>query len=93
MVKKKMNKMTMAFIIMAVLLVGALGYVGYDIYSEAQNTKMMGIYQEGAAYGYELAFSEVYKQSLTCQPLPLTFNNQTVSLIATECLQQQQQQQ
>jgi len=34
----------------------------------------------------------VYQQAITCQALPITVGEQTVNMIAVECLQQQEQQ-
>ncbi len=43
--------------------------------------------------GIEFAIVSIMQQAATCQPVPLTFGNQTINLIAIECLQQAQQQQ
>ncbi len=37
----------------------------------------------------EFAVFSIMQQAATCQPVPLTFGNQTINLIAIECLQQQ----
>ncbi|MCK4997862.1 hypothetical protein KAS08_06195 [Candidatus Pacearchaeota archaeon] len=87
--KNKMNKTTVTIIVMAVLLVGALGYVGFDIYSESQMAKMTEVYQEGASYGYELAVDEVFRLAGSCQKVPLTMRNQTIEIVDISCLQTQ----
>jgi hypothetical protein len=89
--ENKIKGTVIAIFAMAVLLVGALGYVGYDVYSEVQSNKMSGVYQEGAAYGYEQAIVQVMQTaSASCDAMPLTYQNQTVSLVNVACLQQQQ---
>lgn len=85
--KNKMNKTTIVIIVMAVLLVVAIGYVGYDVYSEAQMVKQAEIYQIGASYGYEQAVTTMFQQAGSCQQVPLTINNQTINIVAVECLQ------
>jgi len=40
--------------------------------------------------GIEFAIVSIMQQAATCQPVPLTFGNQTINLIAVECLQQPQ---
>jgi len=46
----------------------------------------------GQNQGYEFAIVSIMQQALTCQPVPLTFENQTINIIATGCLQQTPQQ-
>jgi flagellar basal body-associated protein FliL len=41
----------------------------------------------GQNQGYEFAIVSIMQQALTCQPVPLTFENQTINIIATGCLQ------
>lgn len=41
--------------------------------------------------GYQIAILDIMQQAATCQTVPLTFENQTINLIAVECLQQQPQ--
>ena len=41
------------------------------------------------AEGYEFAIVSVMQAAAQCQPVPLTYNNQTINLVAVECLQQQ----
>ena len=36
--------------------------------------------------GYAFAIASVMQQAATCQPVPLTFDNQTINMIAVECL-------
>jgi len=42
--------------------------------------------------GYQIAILDIMQQAVTCQTVPLTFGNQTINLIAVECLQQAPQQ-
>ena len=50
--ENKINKMLIAVIILAVLLVGTLTYIGIDKYIES---KQEIIFQQGAEYGYNTA--------------------------------------
>jgi len=40
---------------------------------------------EGYNIGYQTAFLDIMQQALTCQPVPLTFGNQTINIIAIGC--------
>jgi len=70
---------TIIIIILAItILVGAL-FIAIPKYNQSQQIK-------GAQIGYEQAIIEVMQQVSTCQAIPLTFNNQTINIIAVDCL-------
>jgi len=87
---KKINKTLLSIIVLSVLLAATMGYVIFDIVSEAKLAEQQQIYQEGAAYGYELAISEISRLAGSCQKVPLTYMNQTIELADLSCLQAQQ---
>jgi len=76
---------TISMVVMIVLLVLAVGYIGYDKYSDMKQEKEFGIYQQGAQFGYEQAITQLYEGVSQCQPVPLTYKNQTINLVAQEC--------
>lgn len=78
-----------SMVVMIVLLVLAVGYIAYDKYSGWKQEQEFGIYQQGAQVGYEQAVTQIFQQAGSCQQVPLTVQNQTVNIIAVECLQQQ----
>jgi hypothetical protein len=39
--------------------------------------------------GYAAAIAQIMQEAASCNVVPLTFGNQTIELIAVECLQQQ----
>lgn len=86
MVSKKRN---IILIVLSVLLVLAVGYIGYDLYLENQLQKQIEIYQQGAQVGYEQAITQLFQQAQSCQQVPIFYNNQTLNIIAVECLQPQ----
>ena len=71
-----------------IILLGSLTYIGYDKYKE----KQIEVYQQGLNDGRDLTISNLIEVAITCQQIPLTFqnNNQTqkVNLIALECIQE-----
>ena len=75
-----MKKQTITIIILAILLVSALGYIIQDKYIESK-------IQQGMQIGYEQAILRIIQQAVTCQRVPLTIGNQTINIIAVECLQ------
>ena len=79
---------TISMVVVIVLLVLAVGYIGYDKYSEWKQEQEFGIYEQGAQFGYEQAVVQLYNGASQCQQVPLTYDNQTINLIAVECLQQ-----
>jgi len=76
--------------IIAVLILIIAGLVINSWYAKQAAEKQeeqLGIFQQGAQYGYEQAVIQVAQQAATCQQVPLTIENQTINLIAVECLQ------
>ncbi len=84
-----MRKVSIVFTVMAVLLAVALSYIAYDAYSEIQLAEKITVYQQGAQAGYEQAVAQLFQQASSCQQVPVFFNNQTINVIAIECLQVQ----
>ena len=84
-----MKKQTITIGILAVLLVVAGGYIGMIKYNEAKQEEQLGIFQQGAQYGYEQAVVQVAQQAVTCEQVPLRVENQTINMIAVECLNSQ----
>ncbi len=72
--------------ILLVLLFLALGYIASDKYSEWKQDKNLGIFQEGAQQGYEQAVIQLAQQVVTCEQVPLRIGNQSINVIAVECL-------
>ena len=72
--------------VLMVLLLGAIGYIIYDKYSTYQLQKQISVYQQGAQLGYQQAIIQLMQNAATCQQVPVTYNNQTINVIAVECL-------
>ena len=84
--KIEINKSIMISIIC--LLILSMGYIGISEWNKRQTEKQSEVYQAGASYGYELAIVQIIQQATTCQQIPLKFKNQTVNIIAVDCLRQ-----
>jgi hypothetical protein len=71
---------TLAIIILVIIIL--LGIILFAIpkYNQAQQIK-------GAQIGYEQCIVDIMQQVSTCQAIPLTYNNQTINIIAVDCLQ------
>ena len=83
--EKAKDKLKIGLIITVVLLV--LFIVGILVIKPAiqrYDTKMINA-------GVEYAIVSIMEQAITCQTVPLTFKNQTINMIAIECLQQQEE--
>jgi len=86
--QKRDNK-TITIVLLVTLLVLVIGYVIADKYQEGQQQKQLDIYQQGMQAGYEQAIIQLVNQAKTCQQVPVSVQNQTINLIAVECLQTQ----
>lgn len=87
MVKEKRDILVMSLVIVVVLLLGFLAYLFLI------NPALNGLVTRGQNEGYQYAMLSLAQQAATCQQVPLTIGNQTITLFAVECLQQQETQQ
>ena len=72
-------------IILSVLLVITLVYIAFSEYGDWKQEKELGIFQQGAQYGYEQAFIQIVEQALTCEQVPLRIGNDTINVRAVGC--------
>ena len=79
-------------IFLGILLILAVSYIIFEKWQAAEQREQLSIFQQGAQYGYEQAVLQLMQQAITCEPVPIFVKNQTINLIAVECLQQMQQQ-
>jgi len=86
----KLNKTKTTIAVLVVCLVLTIGYIAIDKYQEKQRQGQLNIFQQGAQYGYEQAIIQLIQQASTCQQVPITVGNQTINIIAVECLQKSQ---
>lgn len=84
----KMKKILIITIILAILLILTVSYIVINEYRESKEQEQIDIFQQGAQYGYEFSITQIIQQAVTCQQVPLILGNQTVNIIAVDCLQQ-----
>jgi len=82
-----MKKTLIIIIILAILLISAISYIIIDKYQEKKQKEQAEIYQQGTQDGYEQAIIQIIQQAVTCQQVPLRIENQTINIIAVDCLQ------
>ena len=82
----KNRGLVIAVIVMAVLLICAGGYICYDKYSEFRVGKERNIFQQGINLGFQQSVVSLYQQAQKCEPIPVTVDNQTILMIAIDCL-------
>ncbi len=86
---KKIDKTKKTITILAICLILAIGYIVVMKYNTAQQQRQFEIFQEGAQQGAQQAIMQIAQIAATCQQVPLRLeNNQTMDLIAVDCLQQ-----
>ena len=79
----ELNWNSIIITILVILLLGAVGYFGYEKSGEYINKKQV----EGYSIGYQQAVIDMYNEAVQCKTIPLTFQNQTITMVAGECLQ------
>ena len=82
----KIRKQTWIIIGLVVLLVVAGGYVGMGKYNDLREEKELGLFQQGAQYGFEQAVIQIAGMAISCDQVPLRVENQTINMIAVDCL-------
>ena len=81
------DKKTTAIIILIIVIIITAGYIGLQKYQQYTQQKQLTVFQQGAQYGYQQAIIQVAQQAATCQAVPLQIQDQTLNIIAVDCLQ------
>ena len=91
---KQKSKSKKWFWILGIVLVLALGYIGYDKYSDYKYDKDEKLYQNGTYFGYNSAVIQIVEDVNTCKPIPINYRdengNQTINILKLECLSDKQ---
>lgn len=88
---KNVTRNPMITWILAGLLIIVVGYLITAQFQAKQQQKDIAIFQQGGQTGYQQAIVDIINRALTCEQVPLFVQNQTINLIAVECLQAAQQ--
>ncbi len=64
------SKSTVAFAVLSVLLVIAMGCVWITQYQATQQQRDLGIFQQGQQSGAQQATQCLFQQGASCQPIP-----------------------
>jgi len=81
-----MQKQKIIIIVLGVLLVLTAGYIGLGKYSAWKEQGQIEVFQQGAQYGYEQAVVQIAEMAVSCEQVPLRVENQTINMIAVDCL-------
>jgi len=91
----KKDKKQIIIVILILLVIAAGGYIVYDKYTgysiQEQQKEQNDLLQQGALYGYQQAVLQLYQEAIKCNPVPVRIENQTINVIAVECLEAAQQ--
>jgi len=83
---EKRDNQKIAILVLLFLLIISVGYIAFDKIRETKLQEQMEIYEQGAQYGYEQAIIQIVQQAVTCNEVPLRVENETINMIASECL-------
>ena len=84
---EKRDNQKIAILVLLFLLIISVGYIAFDKIRETKLQEQMEIYEQGAQYGYEQAIIQIVQQAVTCNEVPLRVENETINMIASECLE------
>ncbi len=82
------DKTKLLVVVLFVVIVILLGII---LYALVLKPVISGYVIRTQNEGYQYAILQIMQQAAQCQQVPLTFGNQTINLVAVECLQQPQQ--
>ena len=87
---KRTNRkfLRLAFVVIVLALFCSVCYIVYDKYSEYQLMHDYEIAQQGFDYGANQTMLFIMQEVAQCKQVPLTMYNQTLNIVAVECLQQ-----
>jgi len=74
-----MKKQTIIIIILGILLLGTIGYIIQDKYIDSK-------VQQGIQIGYQQAIIDIVQRAVMCQQVPLRIGNETINIIAVDCI-------
>jgi hypothetical protein len=84
------QKSRVLILVLVLVIVALLGVIAYTF---AVRPAISGYTVQAQTQGYQIAVLTIAQQAAKCQQVPLVIENQTITLIAVECLQQAVQQQ
>jgi len=84
-----MQTQKIALIVVTIALIVSIFYIAAGQYNKIVAQEQLTAYQQGFQIGYEQAVLTLMQQVSTCQQVPVTYDNQTINVIAVGCLQQQ----
>ena len=73
-------------IFLILIIISAVGYIGYDKYQENMEAREIEIFEEGVQYASNQIRLALFNEALTCTTIPINNGSFGISLIATRCL-------
>ena len=83
---KPENRQKLMVATLAVLLLCALGYIGYDKWLAANLENLQAAANQGYAAGVRAALSEAYDQTKDCQITTITIGNASRQIVDLACV-------
>ncbi len=84
MIKGKQNRLVIGLILIIVVLFGVIGYI--FLLNPAINGFAINQQKIGAQYGAQYTVLTIAQQAAQCKAVPLTIGNETIDLVAVNCL-------
>ena len=89
----KPNRLGIITLVLAVLLIVAVGYISFDKYQNIQDAQLRIAYQQGYDVGITASVVSIFQQTEQCQVTTVTIGNMTKQIIDVACLITEQQNQ
>jgi len=82
---ERKQRVLITVLVLIIIILAAIVFYSFII-----KPSISGYVIDKQAEGYQIAILTIMQRASTCQTVPLFYNNQTINLIAVECLQQGQ---
>jgi|GEM_PF-2808891 hypothetical protein len=84
--QNKINKSKLAFVLLAILLLIAIGYIAIDKWQDYKQLQYIKAYQDGYSAGVYNAVVSLYQQTEKCQATTINVGNATRQVADAACL-------
>jgi len=87
-VERTPAKAKVAIAILAILLIAAVGYIGWGMYQQQRYNDAVSAYKEGYTQGVADATSTLYQYTENCGAAKLFLGNVTRQVVDADCVRQ-----
>jgi hypothetical protein len=78
-------------VVLLILLSVSFTYIFTNYITQKKQVQDQEVFNQGKELGYKQAIVEIIQKAVTCEFVPLYVGNQSINLLAIECINQEKQ--